>query len=445
MSTQELREVRPEGYIHTTFQRRLALRELRAGILSADTLTTPQARAEQYSRLRAMIGNTPLLGFNGPNHSFILVKDESQNPTESHYDRVYIETLKRLEETGVIEPGDELYEVTSGSAGISFGWLCGRLGYKANVFVPASISEARKQELRNFGVRLVEVSEGYVPEASKEEWKQFSGLARTNKYKLARYETDEFSVITATGNSRKMCLINHSENPITPKSLEAIGVEVVNILPAGVGIDYFATILGNGSNTSGITAGLKERFIDRKVNRGWPAMQVIGVEDWDNPVQFEAKYPGEYKRRYGHTPSYKPQRMFGSSAKGTRLRFMDVNILDDIRLIPDIMWDSRMKRYNSVRQPVDSIGASSAGALIAAEQLAQEHAGCIVLTVFYDKGDRYSNPIPDQAVHPLLESPSIPHLGWRQWVPESPIDLPANLSQVYQLPMKVRLQNLLNN
>lgn len=442
MAAQELTGIRPEGYVHTTFQRRLASRELRAGILTAEALTSPKARAEQYNHLQAMIGNTPLLGFDVPNHSLVLVKAESQNPTESHYDRVYIETLRRLEETGVIEPGDELYEVTSGSAGISFGWLCNRLGYKANVFVPASISEARKQELRNFGVRLVEVPDGYVPEASKEEWRQFSGLARTNKYKLTKHETDEFSVITAEGNGQRMCLINHSENPITPRSLEAVGVEIANVLPAGVGIDYFVTILGNGSNTSGVTAGLRERFIDRKLNRGWPAMQVIGVEDWDNPVQFEAKYPGEYERRYGHSPSYKSQKMFGSSARGTKLRFMDVSMLNNIRLVPDTLWDPKMRDYNATRQPVDSIGASSAGALIVAEQLAQENPESIVLTVFYDKGDRYGDPLPAYAAHTILENPSIPRLGWRQWVPESPIDLPGNLSQAYQLPIQVRLQNL---
>lgn len=428
----ELSNAKPEGFVPTTFQRRLLSRELGAGILPADQLVTSELRQEQYTKLQAMIGNTPLLGLNTPNHSLILIKTESQNPTESHYDRVYIQTLKRLEMEGIIKPGDELYEVTSGSAGISFGWLCSRLGYKANVFVPASISEARKQELRNFGVHLVEVPEGYVPEASKEEWKQFTGIVRTNRYKPEKHVTDEFSVITGTGSDKRICLINHSENPITPRSLEAIGTEISEVLSPGVGIDYFVTILGNGSNTSGITAGLRERFIDRKMKRSWPYMQIIGVEDWDNPVQFEARYPGEYERRYGHVPSYKAQKMFGSSAKGTRLRFMDLNLLDDIKLIPDNVWQRYMRKYNASREPVEGIGASSAAALIVAQQVAQEHPASIVLTVFYDKGDRYGEALPEHAALPLLEKPSIQPLNWKQGTTKSPIDFPDEISQAYQ-------------
>lgn len=435
---------RPSEYLHTTFQSRLSFRDAAAGVVTPKDLITAEDRLEQYRRLEAMIGNTPTLGYEAKRHSFVLIKVESQNPTESHYDRVYIPTLKRLEELGIIKPGDDLYEVTSGSAGISFAWACSRLGYNANVFAPAKISQARKQEITNFGARLVQIPQGYVPEASKEEWKQFTGIAKTNRYKLAKHQTDDFSVITAEGDGKRMCLINHSENPLTPKSLESIGEEITSLIPVGVGIDYFVTVLGNGSNTMGVTEGLRERFIDRKLKRGWPTMQVVGVEDWDNPVQFEAKYPGLYQSRFGREPSYKTQRMFGSSARGTKLRFMDIDQIDEIRLVADREWEPRMQSENAACFTAETIGASTAASLVVAEQIAREHPGSIILTIAYDKGDRYGSPVDgnmgmvDGSMNLHLVSPN----GWRQWLPESPIDLPVSLRQAYSNPQQVRAENL---
>ncbi|HUD44130.1 MAG TPA: pyridoxal-phosphate dependent enzyme [Patescibacteria group bacterium] len=424
-----------DSYLFTTSQRRLLAREQEAGILPADQLVNTSIRQQQYDRLESMIGHTPLLRIYGPKNTLLLAKDESQNPTGSHYDRVYVPTLRRLEEEGIIQPGDNLYEVTSGSAGIAFAWACSRLGYNANIFVPARIPQARKQEMVNFGARLVPVVEGYVPEASAEEWKQFSGLVRQRRYKLAKHETNDFSIITAVGKNDKgeeerMCLMNHSENPLTPKLLESIGREVSEIIPRGVGIDYFVSVLGNGSNTSGVTAGLIER---------WKRLQVVGVEDFDNPVQFEAKYPGEYERRYGHVPTYKPQQMFGSSAKGTKLRFMNIGMLADIRLVADAVWQQRMDDYNSGRPAVETIGASSAGAWIVAEEVATENPGSNILLLRYDKRDRYGEP--EEAIHikgatifasdPKIERARTQPLDYRQKLAEVPNDLPASLWEAY--------------
>lgn len=111
---------RQAKFVRTTFQRRLAIREVSAGILPAAQLTTEGARQLQYENLEDLIGRTPLLGLTATHGSKILAKLESQNPTESHYDRVYVQTLRELERRKVIKPGDDLYEVTSGSAGISF-------------------------------------------------------------------------------------------------------------------------------------------------------------------------------------------------------------------------------------------------------------------------------------------------------------------------------------
>jgi S-sulfo-L-cysteine synthase (O-acetyl-L-serine-dependent) len=442
MNAELLSRAPHKDFLFTTFQRRLALRESQACILPADKITTPELRQQQYDRLESMIGNTPLVGINTSRSSLILVKYESQNPTESHYDRVYIKTLRKLEEQGVIQPGDELYEVTSGSAGISFAWLCSRLGYESNIFVPKSLPEARKQEVINFGANLIE-EEGYVGEASKEEWRQFVHFAKDRKYKLKKVERDDFSVIVAEGENKRMCLVNHSENPITSASLEVIGDEVASVIPKGVGIDYFISVLGNGSNTIGVTNGLKKRF---------KHIQTIGVEDWDNPVQFEKKYPGEYERRFGRSPSYAPVKMYGAGTKTTaKLKFIDVarSIVDDIRLVPQTLWEEKMKEFNS-GIPVETIGISSAGSLVVAEQLAQEHPAMIALVIAYDKGDRYGTTFKSLKVpgvtdgNVLHEQKCIPPVGWKQWTAASPVNLPTSIYQSYESPETVSKENLRN-
>ena len=158
----------PERFVQTTFQGRLQARETICQIRPADDLKTPQDREEQYEKLRKMIGKTPLLRvYDVPKGSRIFAKVESQNPSESHYDRAYLLLLNKLESDGVIQPGDELLENTSGSAGSSFAWLCNRLGYKARIIVPPELPQARIQEMVNFGATL-EVSEsGYMKSASR--------------------------------------------------------------------------------------------------------------------------------------------------------------------------------------------------------------------------------------------------------------------------------------
>lgn len=308
--------------VFTTFQRRLRQREHAASIFPASELVSHEHRIEQYRKLTLMIGNTPLRYRRGPSGSHILIKDESENPDENHYGRVYLNTLESLElKHKLIKPGDILYEVSSGSAATSFAWLCSRLGYEAHVYLPGVLPPARKQEIINFGATLEE-TEGYVPEASDREKYQFLKDARRNGFKrLPMIDNEDFFLVLAKrDDGRSMVMVNHSANPITPRSLEPIADEVARVLPDGLNVDFTITIIGNGSNSTALRRGM-DRYFNTKL---------IGVEAENNAVLFQQKYPEEFERRQ---LTFKQQRMYGGIGQGVNLPFVNVGMFDEIRLV----------------------------------------------------------------------------------------------------------------
>ena len=432
----------PETFIPTTFQRRLAIRENEARIIPQDQLSSPEKREEQYRRLELMIGNTPLLGLNSE-HGLILAKVESQNPSESHYDRAYIATLKRLENDGIIQPGDVLLENTSGSAGTSLAWLCSRLGYRAHIIVPPELPLGRIQEMINFSATVEKSKPGYIPqtgEVIREKLDEFT----QNGYEITRHRTGDYFVITAHKDNVRVCLVNHSANQLTVNAFRAIGNEVSELIPRGVPVDYFVSILGNWTTTIGISQALKERF---------GRLQVVGVEDFANPAFFVEKHPGLFEKLYGKEPAFGQHNSFGASFQGVRLRFADVNMLDEVRLVKHEARDWVQAEYNFGKLLIESIGNTSAASLHTAMRLTEEHPGSIVLVIFYDKNDRYGNPILSETVPGLsyhisdetLGPNMLPRLGWRQWLPVSPVDLPMDLLQVNRKPEVVREQNIRRN
>ncbi len=131
------------------------------------TLAYDLSRDELFGRVESMVGNTPLIHVEDVGDSTILAKVESQNPTENHYDRVFPRTIKKLESDGIVEPGDELIEVTSGSGGRAFAWSARVLGYQARIIVPPELPKARLQDMVNFGAQLEVTQPGYMSEVSK--------------------------------------------------------------------------------------------------------------------------------------------------------------------------------------------------------------------------------------------------------------------------------------
>ena len=127
------------------------------------------------------------------------------------------------------------------------------------------------------------------------------------------------------------------------------------------------------------------------MRRLYPDVKIAGLEDERSPHYFEMKYPGEYERKFGKPVEFTPHDMFGSSAPGVKLRFGKVDTVDEVRLSNPAERDQAQAAYNAGKRNFEKIGKSSAAGLVIARQLAAEHPGSNILTLFYDKADQYGD------------------------------------------------------
>lgn len=375
-------------YVPTTFQRRLLTLETPIGLSEWDMATErlvvrPDALADRernFELVERLVGHTPLIPVEQIGTSAIFSKVESDNPSESHYDRAYVATIKRLEHDGVIKPGDTLLEITSGSAGNSFTWAATRLGYRPHIIVPPELPKARIQEMVNFGAKVEISRSGNVP-AAADRLKEY--LFGNTGLEFQRHRTDDYSVFVAETVQGNICAINHSENDITIKAFEEIPAEIIEEIP-GHHVDYVVSALGNWTTTTAFHRGFQE--LGEKV-------KIVGIENVDNPDNFVLRFgEEEFERRFGRKPSFKTHQTFGMSVRGVRIKYRDPDILDDIELVDQLRVDQVRDTYNQGKEIVETIGNTSAASLLVARQLALEHPGSKIVVFFYDKADRYGEP-----------------------------------------------------
>lgn len=108
--------------------------------------------------ISAATGETPLIGLKrlGREQGLrILVKLESMNPLGSVKDRIAVAMIDAAEEDGLLKPGMNVIEPTSGNTGIGLAFVCASRGYKLTLTMPESMSLERRKLLAHLGAELV--------------------------------------------------------------------------------------------------------------------------------------------------------------------------------------------------------------------------------------------------------------------------------------------------
>lgn len=359
----------------TFFQKRLHQREIECGL--TDVEVTKIDRSTLYARMKGAIGNTELKRFELPNGNVILQKNETGNPTETHYDRCYVELIQNLEQEGKITPGDILLETTSGSAGVSFAWVCKKLGYKAIVFMPAFVPEPRIVEVENLAT-AVHLSDD----------KNLYLLACAEN--MVKYYKENLRSVRRSG--KNIFMPNHSQDFLTPKTFAKIMDEVATQAD-GRAVDYFIGGIGNGSTLLGVGERIKQINPNSKIvafepvsacpfykrhRKQWGKVGPVLVDDSDVP------------------DDYSFHRLPGTGSYGNvDFPFMDIafqkNIIDDICPVPDgKILDS--VTYNHALDEEYKLGNSSLVSRYIAEALAEKISNSTILILAYDRADRYGTP-----------------------------------------------------
>ncbi|MGV3070138.1 pyridoxal-phosphate dependent enzyme, partial [Proteus mirabilis] len=101
------------------------------------------------------IGHTPLVRLKHFGNGNILAKVESRNPSFSVKCRIGANMIWDAEKKGILKPGVELVEPTSGNTGIALAYVAAARGYKLTLTMPDTMSIERRKLLKALGANLV--------------------------------------------------------------------------------------------------------------------------------------------------------------------------------------------------------------------------------------------------------------------------------------------------
>ncbi|MBY5993940.1 cysteine synthase A [Ferrimonas balearica] len=212
--------------------------------------------AKIYDDNSLSIGNTPLVRLNRVTDGKVLAKIEARNPSFSVKCRLGANMVWDAEKRGVLGPGKEIIEPTSGNTGIALAFVAASRGYPLTLTMPNTMSLERRKLLKALGATLV-LTEG----------------AKGMKGAVAKAEEIRDS------DPGRYVLLQQFENPANPAIHEqTTGPEVWDDTDGEV--DVFVAGVGTGGTLTGVG-----RYI--KLQKG-KAVHVVAVEPEDSPVISQA-------------------------------------------------------------------------------------------------------------------------------------------------------------
>lgn len=297
------------------------------------------------------IGRTPLVQLNRlspKNGALLLGKIEGRNPAYSVKCRIGASMIWDAEEKGLLGPGRELIEPTSGNTGIALAFVAAARGIPITLTMPETMSLERRKVLKAFGANLV-----LTPGA-----KGMGGA-------IAEAEA------IAASDPKRYLLLHQFKNPANPEiHLRTTGPEI------WFDTDGDVDVLVSGVGTGGTITGISRYF---KEVRGKKILSVA-VEPKDSPV-ISQKLAGEILQ-----PG--PHKIQGIGA-GFIPDTLDLAMVDRVEQVSNeesIEYARRLAREEGVLA-----GISCGAAVAAAARLANlpEFKGKKIVVILPDSGERY--------------------------------------------------------
>ena len=297
------------------------------------------------------IGRTPLIRLNRVTdgaQATILAKIEGRNPAYSVKCRIGAAMIWDAEARGLLTPGKEIIEPTSGNTGIALAFVAAARGYPITLTMPETMSLERRKVLRVFGATLV-LTEG----------------AKGMNGAIARAEQ-----IVASDPERYV-LLQQFNNPANPEiHFKTTGPEIWDDTEGK--IDVLVSGVGTGGTITGVS-----RYI--KGEKGKPIVSVA-VEPVASPV-------------IAQTLNHEPVKPGPHKIQGIGAGFvpgnLDLSVVDRVESVSNeesIEMARRLAREEGILCGI-SCGAAAAVAVRLAKL--EEFKGKTIVVILPDSGERY--------------------------------------------------------
>jgi cysteine synthase A len=303
------------------------------------------------------IGRTPLIQINRISQgtsAILLGKIEGRNPAYSVKDRIGASMIWDAEKRGLLGPGKELIEPTSGNTGIALAFVAAARGYPITLIMPETMSVERQKVLRAFGANLI-LTDGAA------------GM------QAAISKAEEL----LAADPKRYVLLQQFQNPANPEiHFKTTGPEIWEDTQGR--IDVLVSGVGTGGTITGASRYLRSVRKDKKILS-------VAVEPVGSPVISQAKR--------GQKLQPGPHKIQGIGA-GFIPGNLDLDMVDRVELVTN--EESMEMARRLAREEGILSGISSGAAMAAAVRIAREPemSGKTVVVVLPDSGERYlSTPL----------------------------------------------------
>jgi cysteine synthase A len=301
------------------------------------------------------IGRTPLVELHRVSEGCgarVLAKIEGRNPAYSVKCRIGAAMVAAAERDGLLGPGKELIEPTSGNTGIALAFVAASKGIRLTLTMPETMSLERRKLLTAFGAHL-ELTEG-----------RMGMTGAVNRAKEI-----------AESDPERYVLLQQFVNPANPQiHHDTTGPEIWSDTDGQV--DVLVSGVGTGGTITGISRYIKNTL-------GKPLLSVA-VEPTNSPVITQTKT--------GQPLQPGPHKIQGIGA-GFVPGNLDLAMVDRVEKVSDEEAVAMARRL--AREEGILAGISCGAAAAAAVRLAREPqlAGKTIVVVLPDSGERYLSSV----------------------------------------------------